>query len=91
MPSYTECPCCSDKRMKPVEAHPGIYSCGACDAIFGDCYLGDSYAIVHPQWADPNTPTEQTRYFDFMCVGSTGVTRRHGWYDRATRRIVQTG
>ncbi len=84
------CPACSHKKGHEVK--PFVYTCGACDAIFSDhIYLGDSYSFVLPQWAEGEVPAERTRYFDFTCLGSQGVTRRHGWYDTATRKIVQVG
>lgn len=85
------CPACS--HTKGVEVKPFVYTCGACDAIFADhIYLGGSYEYVLPfMSSEPNVPQERMRYFDFTCVGSKGLTRRHGWYDTATKRIVQVG
>jgi len=87
-----ECPACSSKRFSPFERFAAIYTCRRCGAVFGTCYLGDSYAIVAPRWHDdPNPPPEALRYFDLDCLGSKGIERRHGWMHRETRRIVQTG
>jgi len=84
------CPACSHKKGSEVK--PFVYSCGACDAIFSDnIYLGESYEFVLPFMASEDVPQERTRYFDFTCLGSQGVTRRHGWYDIQTKRIVQVG
>jgi hypothetical protein len=84
-----ECPACSHTRGYQVSGQ--IYRCGKCDAIHGTCYLGESYTHVLPYWVTSEPPAEQTRYFDFTCLGSAGITRRHGWYDTATKRIVQVG
>jgi len=85
---YAKCPACSGKRVKTDK--PTIFRCAACDAIFGECWLGTSYEIVEPYWdKDPNPA--KTRYFDFMTLGSEGQSRRHGWYNPATKRITQTG
>jgi hypothetical protein len=52
-------------------------------------YLGDSYAIVLPDW---HTGPETTPvYYDLDVLGSAGPERRHGWFEPTTRRIVQTG
>ena len=87
--STAGCPACSHKRATVVEGR--IYSCAKCDAIYGDCYLGDSYSHVSPFMSMQDVPAEQTRYYDFMCLGSKGLTRRHGWYDPSTKLITQVG
>ena len=68
-----------------------LYKCFACDAIFGTCYLGDSYGLVLPYMASKPVPPEETRYFDFTTLGSAGVGRRHGWFDPNTKLITQVG
>lgn len=88
--THTNCPACSGTKRT---AHPtiiGIYSCKGCDAVYGECYLGQSYSIVLPYWNE-DAGSENIRYFDFMTLGSKGIERRHGWYDRDTKKIVQTG
>ena len=67
-----------------------IYKCSHCKAIFGDCYLGDSYNYVLPRFSTDNNPEEQL-YFDFTCLGSEGVTRRHGWYNPVDNKLTQVG
>ena len=96
------CPCCTKKiTQKTLEKGYyvngrqmfGIYECPNCGAVFGECYLGDSYSIVKPYFA-PNAndiPIEQTRYYDLTTLGSQGIGRRHGWFDPQSRYIVQTG
>lgn len=88
------CPACSCMRTKPYELNGRklltVKTCLACKAVYGELYLGDSYAVVEPYW-DKETEPVETRYFDFTCLGSAGVTRRHGWYNPATKRITQVG
>lgn len=90
---YTACPACGGRKLQ--HDVPGLPTaakvCRSCDAVFGEMYLGDSYQIVLPLWVEAEPPADRLRYYDFLCLGSAGLTRRHGWYDRATRRIVQTG
>lgn len=84
------CPACSCKLAYPVRGR--IYRCAKCAGIYGDCYLGESYEFVLPYMSsNPNVPPEETRYFDFTCLGSKGLSRRHGWYEVATKLIVQVG
>jgi hypothetical protein len=92
-----ECPACSNKRgnKRYDENKIGlmdIHRCKKCGAVFGSCYLGDSYSVVLPQWhTDPNPPSEDLFYFDIEALGSQGIQRRHGWAHKTTRRIVQVG
>lgn len=92
------CPACSHgKAYRAKEYYPGlttgfsIYVCAQCEALHGTCYLGDSYALVLPYFHKGPEKPEDTRYFDFECLGSKGITRRHGWYHVGTRRITQVG
>jgi hypothetical protein len=91
---YTACPSCGSKRhRRNLPGLPaGVRVCTKCDAIFGRCYLGDSYGIVLPLWAKEGSyDPEGVRYYDFLTTGSAGQERRHGWYDPASKRITQTG
>jgi ribosomal protein L37AE/L43A len=83
------CPACSEKKALPLNGQ--IYRCTKCDAIYGQCYLGDSYSYVLPQMTAEDVPADRTRYYDFTCVGSNGITRRHGWYDPQSKLITQVG
>ena len=89
------CPACSHTKGFTVQMCR-VYECGACHALYGNMYLGDSYTLVGPfaagaeVFADP-TYLERQRYFDFTCLGSKGVTRRHGWFDPRTKAITQVG
>jgi hypothetical protein len=40
---------------------------------------------------DPNVGPLTIRYYDFTTLSSQGIGRRHGWYNPATKLIVQTG
>lgn len=90
MSSYSECPACSCTRRKATKLVQ-VFTCSKCDAIYGDCYLGESYGIVKALMTAVDVPHEQQRYFDFTTLGSSGIGRRHGWYDRATGYITQVG
>lgn len=86
------CPGCGSLKNKPrPELGAQIYECRSCGAVHGTCYLGDSYGIVKPFLSAAPVPAEQLRYFDFITLGSAGVGRRHGWFDPATRNLVQIG
>ena len=84
-----QCPSCS--RIKGVKSiDMGIYECPKCNAIFGSCYLGDSYKYVLPYFDESPNPIQE-RYFDFTCAGSKGITRRHGWFNPKTKCLTQVG
>jgi hypothetical protein len=83
------CLACSSTNTTPVKGQ--IHRCNECDAIFGTCYLGESYEHVLPEWETGEVPEGAERYYDFMCLGSKGLSRRHGWYYPETKRITQTG
>lgn len=85
-----DCPACSGKSFNRRDLGVMIFECESCNGIHGDCYLGDSYAMVKPHMST-RTDMDGARYFDFTCVGSQGVTRRHGWFDPATKLILQVG
>lgn len=85
------CPACSSPRSALVKGTSQLYTCKACGAIYGTCYLGDSYALVKPFFAKEAVPAERERYFDLTCLGSGGITRRHGWYDPTTGYTTQVG
>jgi ribosomal protein L37AE/L43A len=85
-----ECPGCSNKRgNKRVEGL--VFTCAKCGAIFGQTYLGDSYKYVKPYMTAEAVPIERTRYYDFDCLSSKGLIRRHGWYDTESGLITQIG
>lgn len=90
---HDTCPACSAgfDRSRPSPLGLQLRDCGACGALYGTVYLGDSYAIVGPFLSRKPVPPERLRYFDFLCLGSEGITRRHGWFERGTGLLVQTG
>jgi hypothetical protein len=85
----TGCPACSHQTAYRVGLQ--VFRCAQCEALYGQCYLGESYHYVLPYFVETEPPAETTRYFDLTCLGSGGICRRHGWYGPATRRIVQVG
>jgi hypothetical protein len=91
------CPACNNKRGNKRYDETkfslyDVYRCKKCGAVFGSCYLGDSYSIVRPQWHPaPDVDPSETFYFDIEALGSQGVQRRHGWAHIATKLIVQVG
>lgn len=91
------CPACNNQRGnkrydETKFSLADIYRCKKCGAVFGSCYLGDSYTVVKPFFhSDPNPAPETMFYFDLECLGSAGITRRHGWAHRETKQIVQVG
>ena len=89
-----QCPACNSTDIlqnQEVYDVAGMKVCQQCDAVFGSCYLGDSYRIVKPYFTSVEPAHEDTRYYDLECLGSTGVERRHGWLDKTNNMIVQTG
>lgn len=88
-----ECPGCSGKKYRRVlgVSSGRIHRCERCGAIVADSiYLGESYEAVLPWFSEAKGEVE-ARYFDFVCIGSEGISRRHGWFNIADRRIVQIG
>lgn len=84
------CRGCGSKRgQKEIESQ--IYQCGKCGAIYGTTYLGDSYKYVLPNMTSRVVFPEDLRYYDFTCLSSKGIIRRHGWYDVTSKLIVQVG
>jgi hypothetical protein len=97
--SPAECPCCSKTMTVKAFNNPykaggrtilGIHECPHCGAVFGQCYQGESYSIVYPRWQESGD-FENAFYYDLTILGSDGITRSHGWADKTTRRIIQTG
>ena len=90
------CPVCNNKRGNGRYSQSNIgltqvYRCAKYGAVFGSCYLGDSYTIVKPSWHRGEDDPSQWFYFDLETVGSRGVERRHGWAHKDTHQIVQVG
>jgi len=86
-----QCPCCGRKRGIKSIGTGFVLECPKCKALFSNTiYLGDSYKYVLLYWDTEDHP-KTIRYFDFRCLSSKGIVRRHGWFNPKTRRIVQTG
>lgn len=92
------CPACGSKKSRATAYGTEIRSsshnlqireCCRCKAVYGTCYLGDSYAIVRPFFLKGEAAEQ--RYFDLTTLGSEGIGRRHGWFDPATRLLTQVG
>jgi hypothetical protein len=73
---YTKCPACNASRRNKTDVI-SVFECRRCGAIYGTCYLGESYGPVKPFFATEDGPPERCRYFDFTTLGSAGVDRRH--------------
>ncbi len=86
-----QCPACSATRRQVITTVSGVYECSKCLAIYGQCYKGDSYTLVLPYFAEHAVDPQTERYYDLTVLGSDGVTRRHGWFDPASKRITQVG
>jgi len=87
---YSSCPACSSKQFAETD-DLRVSTCKRCGAIFGTLPLGTSYQYVLPYFEKQPAPIEQCRYFDFLCIASDGLRRRHGWYNPANKLIVQAG
>jgi hypothetical protein len=88
---YDRCPACHEGKRTTHPTLATIFTCQRCEALYGDCYLGESYSLVRPWFSKDPTADRRARYFDFTTLGSKGVDRRHGWYDPTTRLITQVG
>lgn len=84
------CPACSHDRANKTE-RAQVYVCAKCEALFGTCYLGDSYSMVLPYFTKDSSADARARYFDFTTLGSAGIGRRHGWFDPETKLVTQVG
>lgn len=90
------CPACShvEGNEESVDSM-GVATCQGCSGIFTTrpIYAGDSFRYVLPHFIDPASEPapEAWRYFDLDVLGSRGPERRHGFYDPATRLVVQVG
>ena len=86
-----KCSACSGSLKPAVMLAPrGLLVCARCGGVHGTIYRGDAVALVGldlPMLASSPAP----RYFDLTVLGSAGVSRVHGWYDAAQRRVVQYG
>lgn len=89
------CPACNATRRTQTRT-TGVYTCGRCGCLYGQTYKGEASALVLPFMAsqaaaDAAQAAGTVKPFDLTCLGSDGVTRRHGFYDTVTRRVTQVG
>ena len=91
------CPCCgASQNHSSAHSHAGrVRECRKCKAIYtqtgSTIYLGESYTLVRPGLTEDPEADKRHVYFDFSCLGSKGLSRRHGWFDPQTRLITQVG
>lgn len=78
-------PACGE-LSKHIVLKGDVARCESCGCVNGTCYLGDSYTYAIPGLVEG----EAHRAYDLTCLGSAGITRRHGWVD-AANRVVQVG
>ncbi len=83
------CPACNASNDEEIET--GLYRCLSCGCLHGTLYLGESYSHVRPHMTDDPEADKRAVPYDFACLGSDGITRRHGWYDPQTNLITQVG
>jgi len=101
MATLNKCPGCGseitlDDRLNfytiKDRLFPRVFECPACAAVLGECSMEDSDRIVSPEWSDdPNTDMENWVYYDLDVAHLGTVYRRHGWFNRQDRKILQTG
>jgi len=87
---YSRCPACDSKRRKRFQL---AWECSKCHAIYGDISDAEFYSgrYIVPLFGTSTAP-ELERYFDFRVHRANGrVERVHGWFDEATKRVVQIG
>ena len=85
------CPSCGASRdSRQVVGHVTVYVCGRCGSLHGSTYLGESYGLVLP-YLTASVEGVAEFPFDFTTLGSTGVGRRHGFYQPSTRLVTQVG
>lgn len=96
------CPCCGvsekhSRKREDFDKYGRVVQCRKCQAVYtvdgGSVYLGESYKIVLPYFErDPSAQSmDDCIYYDLTCLGSAGISRRHGWYNPTTKRVVQVG
>ena len=87
---------CAHKQLQPFVTAGGrtiygVSECQDCGAVYGQCYLGDSYEVVKPGFETERTDQSDAVYYALRLGGNDGITRRHGWCSKTTRRIYQAG
>ena len=92
------CGGCGATKGTKAEGTPiEVYTCTGCGGLVGRCYKGESFGMVLPYFVTDARASElkaaedHGRYFDLTVLGGNGVERRHGWFDQATKGIIQVG
>ena len=96
-PYKNPCPACLERKDIRATRNTGILStihiCQRCGAIFGSVLQSVSERWVKNEWDDTEPDRATWKYFDFTICDRNGkeIARRHGWYNRANKKIVQSG
>lgn len=86
-----KCSACSGNLKETRKNSLRVYVCERCGGLHAEgIYLGDSYSLVKPFFSANTAPATEV-YFDFVCLGSAGITRRHGWFNPADGCMTQEG
>lgn len=85
------CPACGDERYYDSPKHHALAECAACGCVHGQLYLGDSFGVVKPSMTCNPASDARAVPYDLTCLGSGGITRRHGFFDPLTGLITQVG
>ena len=97
MSNPNKCPCCgASQNHSSSHSHQGrVRQCRKCKAVYtqegSTIYLGESYTLVGPTFSSDPAAEDRKVYFDLRCLGSAGLSRRHGWFDPKTGLLVQVG
>lgn len=86
-----KCPACSG--MDNVRLKGAICQCISCGAIHGTCTEKESWELVKPEFHQGESDPENQAPYDFTILpkGEQATYRRHGWFDKTTKKITQTG
>ena len=92
------CAACSG-RLHPVkkdgttktETYTGLFACDRCGGLHGEMYRGEAPTVVNINRMSSRQDTDGGRYFNLALLGSEGVRHVHGWFDPATKLVLQFG
>jgi hypothetical protein len=79
------------RHKRAVSKSFAFMQCAACGGLHADCVWGGDASAVVGRELSPEPFGDDVAYFDFKIVGGAGVTRRHGWYNVKTGKLVQEG
>ena len=96
MGNANQCPGCSGSPL--ATDIPGVFRCDSCGGVFGECTYPVALKYVKVGiWAPVEVSADNLEYVDLDILwrerksGTPHLTRWHGWVDRKTRKVVQTG